>query len=115
MGGVYAASSIAVLGIGIGEYINNAGDRKEQICGSILYLGISYGLSRLAVYNLFQAEGQSSLSRSNRNFIEFNAAFIGPAVLYCLSELCFNKFSKKSKDKMSFYFTGNSLMFAMNL
>ncbi len=78
MGGLYVGASVALVGIGIGEFIGNRGDPQEQICGSILYVGISYGLSRLAVYNLFQAEGRSFLSRFNRNLIEFNATYNSP-------------------------------------
>ena len=115
MGGVYAGASLALVGIGIGEFIGSQGDPQEQICGSILYAGISYGLSRLAVYNLFQARGLSFRSRFNRNFIEFNAAYIVPGALYLLSESCFSKFNDRSKGKTSLYFTGNGVMFAMNL
>ena len=109
MGGVYAASSIVLLAVGVNEYIYNKGDRKQQICGSILYLGLSYGLSRLAVYNLLQADGQSFTSRFNRNFIEFNAAYLVPGALYCLSEICFLGFPGRSVGKTSIYYTGNGL------
>ncbi len=115
MGCIYAGASAGLIAVGVSEYIHNKGDRHEQICGSILYAGISYGLSRLAVYNLIQARGKSFEARFGRNFIEFNAAYLAPFLLYGLSEVCFRNINHRKDGKTSVYFTGRGIMIAMNL
>lgn len=84
--------------------------QKNRISHAIISLGISYGLSRIATYNLYQANGDSRNKRFTRNLIENNCAFIVPiATAALVDRLLAGKHRAEKKVQSSVYFDGRNL------
>ena len=96
MGGIYAGSSVATVVYLPFYWFGKAnrkdpGFKKDRIWTSIMLAGMGYGFSRLALYNLLQAEGDNSSQRFARNIIEVNTAYIVPITLGILIRNLMNK------------------------
>ena len=115
MGWTYAAYSALALTLYICNSVKKSNRldsnyQKNKISNAIISLGITYGLSRIAMYNLYQANGDSRNKRFTRNLVENNCAFIVPiATAALVDRLLAAKHRSEKKVQSSVYFDGRNL------
>jgi hypothetical protein len=116
MGWYYATVSAAIL-VATPFYLAGDeakwGSKKDRAWNSIMMLGMSYGFSRLATYNLLHADGDASNTRFTRNLIEVHAAYLVPMIVTALGRSLVYKKKNKSNVETSLMFDGRSFTFAM--
>jgi hypothetical protein len=115
IGWTYAGCSAAMLTLFICDLAkkNNRLDsnyKRNRITNAITMLGMSYGFSRIATYNLYQANGDSRNKRFVRNMIESNCAYIVPLIVSGIADrLLAKKHRSDKKVQSSVYFNGHNL------
>jgi hypothetical protein len=115
MGWFYAGASAAML-VSIPFYLTGKMDgenKKDRAWNSIMMLGMSYGFSRVATYNLLHADGDASRTRFTRNLIEIHAAYLVPVIVTALGRSLLHKKKNKSNVETSLMFDGRTLKLAM--
>jgi hypothetical protein len=116
MGWFYASASAAML-VSIPFYLAgkkmDGETKKDRAVNSIIMLGLSYGLSRVATYNLLHADGDASSTRFTRNLIEIHATYLVPLGIALLVDSLLHKKKNKSNVETSLMFDGRTLTFAM--
>lgn len=116
IGWTYAGASAFVLTFFICDLAKKSNGldsnyKRNRMVNAIAMLGLSYCFSRLATYNLYQANGDSRNKRFVRNMLESNCAYIAlPFITYGIFDrlLAGNHRSHK-KVESSVYFTGSNL------
>lgn len=114
MGTIYGATGIGFLAVLQSEY-RASQPFSEKMGNAVTMLGLTYGMSRLAVYNLTVDSKETSDRRVVRNFIEFNAAYIIPFAAGAITERALRKYDKKTEKRTGLYFTGNGIMLTVGL
>lgn len=115
VGWTYAGCTAAMLTLFICDWAkkNNRPDsnyKRNRITNAITMLGMSYGFSRIATYNLYQANGDSRNKRFVRNMIESNCAYIVPLIAGGIADrLLAKKHRPDKKVQSSLYFNGHNL------
>jgi hypothetical protein len=118
IGWLYAASSAAML-----VYIpffwtdksNNLDNdfKKDRIWNTVAMVGLSYGFSRIATYNLLRSEGDTFNTRFKRNLIESHAAYFIPIVTGALTQKLLFRKTTNSKVKTNLQFDGSNVYLTM--
>jgi hypothetical protein len=114
MGGIYAATSVAFLAVSQSEWRANH-PTSWKIGNAVTMIGLSYGMARLALYNLTADKKEPSNKRVVRNFVEFNAAYMIPFSAGMLTELLLEKHNKKSASRTALHFAGTGMMLTIGL
>jgi hypothetical protein len=115
IGWTYAGGSAAMLTIFICNWAKkpnrlDSNYKRDRITNAITMLGMSYGFSRIATYNLYKANGDSRNKRFVRNMIESNCAYIVPIIAGgFVDRLLARKPRPDKKVKSSVYFDGRNL------
>ena len=112
MGGIYGASAVLMPIMMLNEYMDHGKIDEQFIPDVITTLGISYGLSRLATYNLLQASNDNPDKRLTRNLIEFHTTYLIPFALGGLAEMYLNQ-KHGPNNRVNLYFAGNG--FTLNI
>lgn len=113
-GWLYAGSS-AVMLVYIPFYWtdkNNNIDpklKKEKIWNTITMVGLSYGFSRIARYNLLKSSGDTFATRLKRNLIESHAAYFVPILTGIMIQKLLFKNKPTSKTRTTLQFDGSNL------
>jgi len=118
IGWLYAGSSAAML-VYIPFYWTDKSDKldsdfkKDRIWNMVTMVGLTYGFSRIATYNLLKSDGDNFNKRFKRNLIESHAAYFIPILTGALTEKLLFKNKPNRKVQSSLYFDGSNLHFAM--
>jgi len=114
MGGIYGASAVLMPIVMLNEYMDHGKIDGQFVPDVVTTLGISYGLSRLAAYNLLQAGNDDGNKRLTRNLIEFHTTYLVPFAIGGLAEL-YMKQHQQPNNRVSVYFTGNGFILNIKL
>lgn len=115
IGWTYAGTSAAMLTLFICDWAKKSNRldsnyKRNRITNAITMLGMSYGFSRIATYNLYQATGDSRNKRFVRNMIESNCAYIVPLIASgFVDRLLARKHQPDKKVQSRVYFDGRNL------
>ena len=118
IGWLYAGSSAAVL-VYIPFYWTAKSNKldsdfkKDRIWNTVTMIGLSYGFSRIATYNLLKADNDNFDKRFKRNLIESHAAYFIPILTGLLTQKLLFKNKPSDKVQSSLYFDGSNLNFAI--
>ena len=114
MGGIYGVSAILMPIMMLNEYMDHGKIDEQFIPDVVTTLGISYGLSRLATYNLLRSGNDGADKRLIRNLIEFHTTYLVPFAIGGIAGL-YLKHRHQPNNKVSVYFTGNGFILNVKL
>ena len=114
IGAIYGTSAILMPIMMLNEYMDHGKIDEQYIPDMITTMGISYGLSRLATYNLLQAGNDNENKRLTRNLIEFHTTYLVPFAIGGLAEL-YLKQRHQPKNRVRVFFTGNGVLLNVKL
>jgi hypothetical protein len=118
VGWMYAGGSAALL-VYIPFYLTNKGNnsdpdfKKHRTWNTVTMLGLSYGFSRVATYNLIHGKGDPFNTRLKRNLIEIHAAYIVPIFAGGLLGKYVLKNKPTTKVKTNLQFDGSNVYLTM--
>lgn len=111
IGWLYAGAAAATL-IYLPFYWFDKENNADRVWNMITMLGLSYGFSRIATYNLLHSDDDPFHTRFTRNLLEMHAAYIIPIALGALVEKWTdNKRKKKNQTGLGFSAGPSSLYF----
>ena len=114
VGWLYAGSSAALL-LYMPFYWTsksnhlNQNFKKDRIWNAVTMVGLSYGFSRIATYNLLNSDGDTFRTRFKRNIIESHAAYFSPILSGLLTQKLLIKNKPHNKVQTNLLFDGSGL------
>lgn len=120
VGGLYAISAAALLAYTPFYWTNKKNNldpdfKNDRIWNAVTMVGLGYGFSRIANYNLFNSDGHSFDRRFKRNLIESHTAYFIPIITGALIEKALSKKKQHNKVQTSLNLDMTSLHLTVRL